>query len=58
MAADHARLEGLTARVSCESPHGHPDKWRKSSYSVAEDGNSCVEIANRRTLVVTSMPTA
>ncbi|QUW84877.1 DUF397 domain-containing protein [Streptomyces mirabilis] len=26
-----------------------PDNWRKSSYSGGGDGNSCVEIANRRT---------
>ncbi|MDX6364723.1 MAG: hypothetical protein QOC85_3733 [Streptomyces sp.] len=28
-----------------------PDNWRKSSYSGAGDGNSCVEIANRHTLI-------
>lgn len=26
-----------------------PDTWRKSSYSGPGDGDSCVEIANRRT---------
>ncbi|MFJ8358776.1 DUF397 domain-containing protein [Streptomyces sp. NPDC093984] len=26
-----------------------PTNWRKSSYSAGGDGNSCVEIANRRT---------
>ncbi|MER6529907.1 DUF397 domain-containing protein [Streptomyces sp. NPDC001508] len=26
-----------------------PDSWRKSSYSGAGDGNSCVEVANRPT---------
>jgi len=26
-----------------------PDNWRKSSYSGAGDGNSCVEIANSAT---------
>lgn len=26
-----------------------PDNWRKSSYSGAGDGNSCVEIANSPT---------
>ncbi|MFD7711557.1 DUF397 domain-containing protein [Streptomyces sp. NPDC059786] len=26
-----------------------PDIWRKSSYSGPGDGDSCVEIANRRT---------
>ncbi|MCD9873443.1 DUF397 domain-containing protein [Streptomyces guryensis] len=26
-----------------------PDNWRKSSYSGAGDGNSCVEIANSDT---------
>ncbi|MGW1160518.1 DUF397 domain-containing protein [Streptomyces sp. NPDC002519] len=28
---------------------GTPDTWRKSSYSGPGDGDSCVEIANRRT---------
>ncbi len=28
-----------------------PDIWRKSSYSGPGDGDSCVEIANRRTHV-------
>ena len=27
------------------------DRWRKSSYSGAGDGNSCVEIANRPTRI-------
>ncbi|MGW6736138.1 DUF397 domain-containing protein [Streptomyces sp. NPDC055013] len=26
-----------------------PDNWRKSSYSGAGDGNSCLEISDRRT---------
>lgn len=26
-----------------------PDNWRKSSYSGPGDGNSCVEISDRRT---------
>lgn len=28
-----------------------PDNWRKSSYSGGGDGNACVEIANRHTLI-------
>ncbi|MEU8980199.1 DUF397 domain-containing protein [Streptomyces sp. NPDC058467] len=27
------------------------DNWRKSSYSGAGDGNSCVEIAHRHTVI-------
>jgi hypothetical protein len=27
---------------------GTPDNWRKSSYSGPGDGDSCVEISNRR----------
>ncbi|MBT2421524.1 DUF397 domain-containing protein [Streptomyces sp. ISL-22] len=26
-----------------------PDNWRKSSYSGPGDGNSCVEVSDRRT---------
>ncbi|WP_078662531.1 DUF397 domain-containing protein [Streptomyces bicolor] len=28
-----------------------PDNWRKSSYSGGGDGNSCVEISDRRTRI-------
>lgn len=28
-----------------------PDNWRKSSYSGGDDGNNCVEIANRDTCI-------
>ncbi|WP_405647142.1 DUF397 domain-containing protein [Streptomyces sp. NBC_00019] len=28
-----------------------PDNWRKSSYSGPGDGDSCVEIADHRTLI-------
>ncbi|MEU5597238.1 DUF397 domain-containing protein [Streptomyces sp. NPDC020298] len=35
-------------RRNCEALHGHPDTWRKSSHSGPGDGDSCVEIANRR----------
>ncbi|MES5824436.1 DUF397 domain-containing protein [Streptomyces sp. RG80] len=35
-----------------------PGNWRKSSYSGPGDGDSCVEIANHRTLIASSPPSS